>query len=123
MTRGGGAEGASLGPAEKPPRHIPVLRSEVLETLAPKAGETYIDGTFGAGGYTRAILEAADCRVLALDRDPVLAAQVESVDAELEMLAQPPQHAGRGLVLRIGQLRGNSVRTLAPGHVVAQAVA
>jgi len=70
MTRGGGAEGASLGPAEKPPRHIPVLRSEVLETLAPKDGEIYIDGTFGAGGYTRAILEAAECRVLALDQDP-----------------------------------------------------
>ncbi|CCB63562.1 MULTISPECIES: 16S rRNA (cytosine(1402)-N(4))-methyltransferase RsmH [unclassified Hyphomicrobium] len=70
MTRGGGAEGASLGPADKHPRHIPVLISEVLETLAPKAGETYIDGTFGAGGYTRAILEKADCSVLALDRDP-----------------------------------------------------
>jgi len=70
MTRGGEAEGASLGPAEKPPRHIPVLRSEVLDALAPKDGEIYIDGTFGAGGYTRAILEAADCRVLALDRDP-----------------------------------------------------
>jgi len=70
MTRGGGAEGASLGPADKHPRHIPVLISEVLEALAPKDGETYIDGTFGAGGYTRAILEAANCTVLGLDRDP-----------------------------------------------------
>lgn len=70
MTRGGGAEGASLGPTEKSPRHIPVLVSEVLQTLAPKDGETYIDGTFGAGGYTRAILHAANCKVLALDRDP-----------------------------------------------------
>ncbi|WP_072372955.1 16S rRNA (cytosine(1402)-N(4))-methyltransferase RsmH [Hyphomicrobium sp. NDB2Meth4] len=51
-------------------RHIPVLLAEVLASLKPASGETYIDGTFGAGGYTRAILEAADCSVLALDRDP-----------------------------------------------------
>lgn len=50
--------------------HIPVLLSEVVSALAPCDGETYIDGTFGAGGYTRAVLEAADCRVLAIDRDP-----------------------------------------------------
>ena len=51
-------------------RHIPVLLSEVIASLRPVDGATYIDGTFGAGGYTRAILEAADCSVLALDRDP-----------------------------------------------------
>jgi 16S rRNA (cytosine1402-N4)-methyltransferase len=51
-------------------RHTPVLLLPVLQHLQPKAGATYIDGTFGAGGYTRAILEAADCRVLATDRDP-----------------------------------------------------
>src|SRR4029079_18357767 len=51
-------------------RHIPVLLSEVVASLRPLDGGTYIDATFGAGGYTRAILEAADCSVLALDRDP-----------------------------------------------------
>jgi len=51
-------------------RHIPVLLAEVLASLKPKGGETFIDGTFGAGGYTRAILEAAPCQVVALDRDP-----------------------------------------------------
>lgn len=61
-----GGSGGSGGSS----RHIPVLLVEVLGALAPKDGEIFIDGTFGAGGYTRAILEAADCRVLALDRDP-----------------------------------------------------
>ena len=49
--------------------HIPVLLSEVVECLAPGDGQLIIDATFGAGGYSRAILEAADCRVLAFDRD------------------------------------------------------
>lgn len=49
--------------------HIPVMLNEVVETLQPKAGEVYVDGTFGAGGYSRAIMDAADCTVIGIDRD------------------------------------------------------
>ncbi len=64
-------------------RHIPVLLSQVLETLQPKAAETYIDGTFGAGGYSRAILEAADCRLIAFDRDITAVRAAAAVCSEL----------------------------------------
>ncbi len=50
--------------------HVPVMLDEVLGVLKPRDGGVYVDGTFGAGGYSRAMLSAADCRVLALDRDP-----------------------------------------------------
>ena len=50
-------------------RHLPVLLPEVLEHLAIREDGRYIDGTFGAGGYTRAILERGGT-VLAIDRDP-----------------------------------------------------
>ncbi|KAA5805298.1 16S rRNA (cytosine(1402)-N(4))-methyltransferase RsmH [Alkalicaulis satelles] len=52
--------------------HIPVMLDEVLRQLAPRDGGLYIDATFGAGGYSRAILGAADCRVLGIDRDPTV---------------------------------------------------
>ncbi|HXG79139.1 MAG TPA: 16S rRNA (cytosine(1402)-N(4))-methyltransferase RsmH [Methyloceanibacter sp.] len=66
MMAGRGSTAAAGGPA----RHIPVMLSEVLSALSPRDGEVFVDGTFGAGGYSRAILEAADCKVIAIDRDP-----------------------------------------------------
>ena len=50
--------------------HTPVLLREVVTALAPTDGGTYLDATFGNGGYTTAILEAAACAVIAIDRDP-----------------------------------------------------
>jgi 16S rRNA (cytosine1402-N4)-methyltransferase len=50
--------------------HVPVMLPEVLANLKPAAHEIYVDGTFGAGGYTQAFLESADCTVIAIDRDP-----------------------------------------------------
>jgi 16S rRNA (cytosine1402-N4)-methyltransferase len=63
-------------------RHIPVLLSEVIESLSPRDGEIFIDATFGAGGYTRALLKAADCRVIAIDRDPTAVAGAQKLCAE-----------------------------------------
>jgi 16S rRNA (cytosine1402-N4)-methyltransferase len=66
----GRGEGEAPSAAGGPARHTPVLLTSVLEHMRPKGGGRYIDCTFGAGGYSRAILDRADCQVLALDRDP-----------------------------------------------------
>ena len=58
--------------------HAPVLLAEVIEALAPVAGDVIIDATFGAGGYTRAIL-ATGATVIALDRDPTVQPHAEAV--------------------------------------------
>ncbi len=50
--------------------HISVLLAEVIAALDPRDGEIHVDGTFGAGGYSRALLQAAKCRVIGIDRDP-----------------------------------------------------
>ncbi len=59
--------------------HSPVLLNEVIAALAPAAGEIYFDGTFGAGGYSRALLDAAACSVVAVDRDHAALKRGESL--------------------------------------------
>lgn len=110
---------AAAGPGHPAPGlHVPVLLAEVLTALAPKAGGHYLDGTFGAGGYARAILEAApDATLLALDRDPTaiaggadlvaaMAGRLTLSQARFGELAEEAERVGMapldGVVLDIG---------------------
>ena len=97
--------------------HIPVMLSEVLEAIAPRDGAHYIDGTFGGGGYARAILEAAKCRVFGIDRDPDAIARGRKIAREFggrltlvqgrfsemdKLFAQTGETKSDGVVLDIG---------------------
>lgn len=62
--------------------HEPVMLREVLEALQPAKDAVYVDGTFGGGGYARAILDKADCRLIALDRDVSAAARASEMVAK-----------------------------------------
>lgn len=117
--------------------HVPVMLAEVLDTLAPRDGCIYLDGTFGGGGYARAVLSQAACTLWAIDRDPdaiargaVLAAafpgRLHLVQSRFGDLLQRMREAGverlDGVVLDLGvssfQLdqpeRGFSFRTEGP---------
>jgi len=98
-------------------RHVPVLLEEAVAALAPHSGGVYLDATFGAGGYTRALLAHEDTKVLALDRDPTAIrngyALVEAaggrltlVEARFSELAQVAERMGLapldGVVADIG---------------------
>lgn len=87
---------AELAVTGGPARHIPVLLADVLDALRAAPGETIVDGTFGAGGYSAAILDRG-ARVVAIDRDP------EAI-ASARLLAS--RHAGRLLPVegRFGDL-------------------
>ena len=65
MMAGGGGSAVAGGSA----LHIPVLGGPAVDFLNVRDGGVYIDGTFGAGGYTRRILAAANCKIVAIDRD------------------------------------------------------
>ncbi len=84
-------------PADAAP-HAPVLLAEVVAAIAPRDGGVYVDGTFGAGGYSAALLAAARCRVCAIDRDPAAIAE----GARLES-----RHGGRLTLVdgRFGDMR------------------
>ena len=106
---GGRSSEAGGGPV----RHIPVLLHEVLKALEPAAGKVILDGTFGAGGYTQAILDKG-ANVIALDRDPTaIAAGQAMVDANggrlsliqsqfSNLAAHAPEGGLDGIVLDIG---------------------
>jgi 16S rRNA (cytosine1402-N4)-methyltransferase len=68
--------------------HLPVLLSEVVEAIAPAPGRHVVDGTFGAGGYSRAFL-AAGARVTAFDRDPSAARFAEGLGAAFTLVCAP----------------------------------
>ena len=67
--------------------HAPVLIDEVVEALEPAPGKTIVDGTFGAGGYTRAFL-ARGARVIAFDRDPTARRFAEGLDPQAFRLVE-----------------------------------
>ena len=64
--------------------HVPVMLAEVLDALQPRDGGIYVDGTFGAGGYTRAILQTKRARVVAIDRDPSAILSGQNLVAEMQ---------------------------------------
>jgi 16S rRNA (cytosine1402-N4)-methyltransferase len=126
---GHGAESHAVG---GPALHTPVLLNEVAMALEPSAGQTIIDGTFGAGGYTRMLL-AAGADVIAIDRDPdaiaagadlaaAFAGRLRLVHAAFSRLDEFAESKVDGVVLDIGvssmQLdqpdRGFSFRTDGP---------
>ncbi|MFP4536916.1 MAG: 16S rRNA (cytosine(1402)-N(4))-methyltransferase RsmH [Dichotomicrobium sp.] len=113
MIRRGREEGARA--AGEPAGHVPVLLFQVMRALGPQGGERFIDATFGAGGYTRALLEAG-AEVLAIDRDPAAVARAQALaDAhpgrlhaaqarfsEIERIAGEHGFAPDGVVLDVG---------------------
>ncbi|HEY2529747.1 MAG TPA: 16S rRNA (cytosine(1402)-N(4))-methyltransferase RsmH [Xanthobacteraceae bacterium] len=83
-----GSDSAAV--AGGPPRHIPVLARQAVAWLGVRDGGVYVDATFGAGGYTRAILATPGARVVGIDRDQAAIAQgaalVEAAQGRLDLV-------------------------------------
>ena len=91
------------------PRHVPVLVDEVVQALAIAHGETLVDGTFGAGGYSRAMLASGAGRVIGFDRDPDAIAQGPALvpDSKLTLVEERFSQMDRVLAERgIGLVDG-----------------
>jgi len=94
---------AGTSDAQQPARHVPVLLDAVVDALAPQDDAVYVDGTFGGGSYSEALLAAARCRVFGIDRDP------DAIESGRDLAER---HAGR---LRLLEGRfGDMERLLAP---------
>jgi len=105
---------ASEGASDPWPDHLPVLLDAVLAALMPVDGAVYVDGTFGAGGYSAALLAAAQCRVVAIDRDPAAVRGAATLGA---------RHPGRLQVIegRFGDME-QLVGGMMPGSVAGVAL-
>jgi 16S rRNA (cytosine1402-N4)-methyltransferase len=101
MMAGRGREIRAVG---GPARHIPVLLNEVATALEPLAGALVVDGTFGAGGYTRMLL-AAGARVIAIDRDP----DAIEAGADLALAFRDKLRLVRGPFSRLDEFAGEPV--------------
>ncbi len=98
-------------PARSGARHVPVLRDAAIGVLGVRPGGVYVDGTFGAGGYARAILDVPRTRVFAIDRDPEAlragAPLVAQFDGRLKLLEGRFSHMGELLAGQgIGRVDG-----------------
>lgn len=97
--------------------HLPVMLPEVLDALAANDDAVYVDATFGAGGYSRAILQAARCKLYAIDRDPSVQQFAESLKNDypdrfclitgcfsdmVALLAEEGIHSVDGIVMDLG---------------------
>ena len=91
--------------------HLPVLLTEVVQQLAPADGEVMLDGTFGGGGYARALMASAMITLIGVDRDP------EAVARGREMMAEWP-----GLDMRAGRFGSLDVLAAEAGHAALDGV-
>lgn len=89
--------------------HIPVLLAEMLEYLALQDGKKYLDCTFGAGGYTKAILGRVECSVVALDQDPAVSVYADKVKDEFGQRFEFIQTNFADAKSRLGERKFNGI--------------
>ena len=102
----GTGRGTGTGHRDGPPAHLPVMQEEAMAALAPRPGRLYVDATFGAGGYSRAIVEAGG-EVIAIDRDRHALAAAAPLVAEFGSRLRLVEGRFGALDRHVGDLTGN----------------